>query len=67
MFSFKCKHEWKTKNVQFYEPDKSVTGIKGVGPNQVVEKLLFGYTTISLLCEKCGETKLNTHVGEWKQ
>ena len=54
-FKKKCEHKW-VKNRQVYVPRRHGFEVKGI-PYVEIMKLSGGYTSVELMCTRCGDIK----------
>ena len=58
-----CKHQWKEISRTYAEPQSSGLEIQGRG-RKVLEKIIFGVTTILWECQKCQELRREELLGK---
>lgn len=59
----KHRHSWKVIGVTYQSPDRSLTSLKGAGP-ELLRQTLFGISTLTQECKDCGLVATSTETGK---
>ena len=58
-----CKHRWQEKERHWAPPTDALKSVKGPGAWEILQKTLFGVTTIVQICALCGKLETTEILG----
>jgi hypothetical protein len=58
----RCQHAWKLIGVNYNEPPDGLMSVRN-SSEEFAREAMYGVTTLTQRCEKCGWTEVTTQIG----